>query len=587
MNAEEFVDRSIDTERPLRSLLRLMRPHRARWVSAIPFFIVKDSPIWLMPPITASIIDTVVAGGAASRIAVLGAVGFALLIVNYPFTMAFVQLTSSATRSLASSIRTGLAQRLVRLSLGARNRLSSAVIQTKVVRDVESIELMLAQVFPVMMSTCATMLGALIVMTIRVPAFLPLFAVTIPLAVVLISWIRRRASSRNEAFRREVAGLSATVGEMAELMPVTRAHGLDAVAANRVAVRAESVRRAGRTLDALNARFNAMSWIAYQALALACLVFAASTSVLGLIPASAGEVVLLSTYFALLTGGLTSLLAAAPVLARGLDAIRSIGEITRELEPEAVGGDDVQEVRGEIEFRGVGVVFPGAAQATLQEMSLHIEPGECVAFVGASGSGKSTILNVILGFARATSGDVLIDGRSIGSLDLRSVRRSVSIVPQETTLLTGSVRANVSYGAEDMSDEAVWAALDRANAAEFVAALPDSLGTDIGDDGIRLSGGQRQRISIARALARNPRILILDEATSALDPLSESLVASALDAARVGRTTLIVAHRMRTVRVADRIMVVDGGRIVETGTHDELMRANGAFRRLVDAAGDE
>ncbi len=584
VSAEDFVDRSIDPAHPARSLLRLMRPHRAKWVASIPFFVVKDSPVWLMPPIIASIIDSVVTGAEVHRILLLGSVGLVLLLLNYPFNMAFIRLTSAATRSLASTVRAGLAQRLTRLSLGAHNRLSSAVIQTKVVRDVESIELLLAQVVPTVLATLSTMTGALVVMALRVPLFLPLFAVTIPLAVALIAWIRKRSGSRNEAFRHEVAGLSATVGEMADLMVVTRGHGLDHVAAASVARRAESVRDAGRALDHLNARFGAITWIAYQALALLCLVGAATASVLHLIPATAGEVVLLSTYFTILTGGLTALLAAAPILARGLDGIRSIGEITRELDTEPVGAAEVNEVRGDIALDRVRVDYPGADAPALDDLSLQIAAGECVAFVGASGSGKSTIQNVILGFVRPTEGRVLIDGRDAAELDMRSVRRRVSIVPQETALLTGSIRANVRYGNDEVGDDEIWDALRQANAAEFVAALPRGLDTVVGDDGISLSGGQRQRLSIARALVRDPRILVLDEATSALDPISESLVGSALESARRGRTTLIVAHRLRTVRVADRVVVVDHGRVIESGTYADLLRAGGAFSRLVAAA---
>ena len=222
------------------------------------------------------------------------------------------------------------------------------------------------------------------------------------------------------------------------------------------------------------------------------------------------------------------------------------------------------------------VIFKDGTMGELSE----ITAGQTVAFVGPSGSGKSTILNTVLGFVRPESGVVRVDGRDLAELDLRSLRRFVSIVPQETVLLAGSVRENVAYGAPDVTDVDVFAALAEANALDIVAGSPDGLDTVVGERGSRLSGGQRQRLAIARALIRDPRILVLDEATSALDAHSEARVTEALDRARRGRTTLIVAHRLSTVRGADLIVVVDDGRVVETGSHAELTAAGGLYSRL-------
>jgi ATP-binding cassette subfamily B protein len=221
----------------------------------------------------------------------------------------------------------------------------------------------------------------------------------------------------------------------------------------------------------------------------------------------------------------------------------------------------------------------------LSNINLRIAPGETVAFVGESGAGKSTLVNLAIGFRRPSGGRVLLDGVDLMSLDLRTYRRQIGVVPQATVLFNGTLRDNVSYGLRDVSDETVWQILAEANLADFARGLPQSLDTPLGEGGTRLSGGQRQRLAIARALIRDPRLILLDEATSALDTESERLVQEALTRLTRGRTTLIVAHRFSTIRQADRIIVLRSGRIVEEGTQAELLALGGQFQRLARLQG--
>jgi ATP-binding cassette subfamily B protein len=261
--------------------------------------------------------------------------------------------------------------------------------------------------------------------------------------------------------------------------------------------------------------------------------------------------------------------------------VRSLGDVLAAPDLEHNEGKPrLAAVRGDFSFEGLTYRYGPEGEAALTDFTLKVKAGETIAVVGASGSGKSTLLNIVIGLMTPTDGRVLLDGHDMAAIDRRSYRRYLAIVPQEPLLFAGSVRENVTYGSPDLTDDDVRAALAAAHATEFVDALPDGWATKLGDRGARLSGGQKQRIAIARALIRDPRVLVLDEATSALDTTSEQLVREALGRLMAGRTSFVVAHRLSTVQSADRIVVMDKGRIVEVGRHDDLLAVDGPYSRL-------
>jgi ATP-binding cassette subfamily B protein len=574
----------VDKKRPIGSLVRLFRPYRWSMLLASVVFIIKDSPIWILPVLTGNIIDVVVSHKPLTQLWLYAAIAVGLLVLNYPFNVLYVNLFSGAIRRVAADLRTGMSQRLQQLSIGFHSRTSASVIQTKVVRDAENVELALSQTYGVGLSAICVLIGSLVLTAVRVPSFVVVFVLTVPIAAGLVMALRRSSGRRNEALRREIERFSARVGEMAALMPITRAHALEDVALERVSSSVEDVREAALALDRLNGRFGSITWISYQTLGVFCLVAAAFAALTGFLPITAGEVVLLSGYFTILTGSVVSLLNLMPVMTKARESMRSIAEVMQEPDIELNAGKRaVQVVAGELTFDHLSYGYPGTGPLALDGLDLVIVPGETVAFVGPSGSGKSTLLNVVLGFLRPTAGRLLLDGVDMQTLDLRTFRTSVSVVPQESVLFEGSIRDNVAYGLPEVDDERVLAALRDANALEIVDALPDGWETVVGERGARLSGGQRQRIAIARALIRNPRVLLLDEATSALDGESEKLVQGAFERLMAGRTTLIVAHRLSTIRAADRIVVLEKGRVVEVGPHEELLARGGRYTKLYKA----
>ncbi|MCH8078669.1 MAG: lipid A export permease/ATP-binding protein MsbA [Proteobacteria bacterium] len=268
-------------------------------------------------------------------------------------------------------------------------------------------------------------------------------------------------------------------------------------------------------------------------------------------------------------------------LQKGLAACESVFALLDHLVEPDVGKQTLERVKGEIEFCNVNFSYDGNDQKALNNVSMHIKPGETIALVGASGSGKSTIANLVPSFYSVTEGKILLDGKDIKDISLQSLRHNIALVSQDIVLFNDTVRNNIAYGnMSDSSEESIIAAARAAHALEFIEDLHDGFDTIVGEKGLKLSGGQRQRLAIARALLKDAPVLIMDEATSSLDTHSERQIQMALDEVKEGRTCLIIAHRLSTIEKADRIIVIDNGVIVETGTHAELIKKDGAYARL-------
>lgn len=565
---------------PFVMLISFYKSCWTKLVGSAACFVIKHTYVWVLPVATAAIINAITERDPKTPQIILANALFLIFlgITNIPFNHLYTHFNSSSVRAVEAGLRSALVRKLQILSIAFHNRMQSGRLQSKIMRDVESVEALSRQVFESVVSIALNLVVSFAVTLSRSWIVFIFFLLTVPVAALLVVAFRKRIGSRNMEFRVAMEEASGAVMEMVELVPVTRAHALEEWEIDRMKAQLVEVASKGYRLDLIQSFFGSLSWVSFQFFQLFCLIFTGILAMKGKI--SVGDVVLYQTYFTTIVNQVSTLITLLPSISKGLESVTSIGDVLL--------SDDIEEnegkkklscVRGEIAFENVSFSY-NSSREILRGLDLQVRPGETVAFVGGSGAGKTTILNLIIGFYKATSGRVLVDGEDIRDLDMRSFRERLAVVPQNSVLFSGTIRDNITYGLPGITDAQLAAAVEAANLTEMIAAMPEGLETRISEHGANLSGGQRQRISIARAIIRDPSIIVLDEATSALDSISEKKIQEAIGNLVRGRTTFIVAHRLSTIRNADRIAVISEGRCVEIGSYEELMEKKGAFYAL-------
>lgn len=565
---------------PIRTFFRLYKGTYWRFFLAGFLFVLKNSPVWVLPIVTGNIINIATRPSAHSsgEIALNIAVVITLITFNIPLNYLFNVCQSTATRAVEAHLRSSLVRKLQQLSISYHKENESGRLQSKIIRDVEAIQQLSSQIFGNMLTITLNIIVALIVTVSKSMVVFFFFVVTVPIAGVLIGMFRKGIRKTNREFRKQMEETSTKVVEMVELIPVTRAHALENEEIKKMGSFLNGVAHKGYKLDIMHANFGAVSWCMFQAFQIVCLAFTGYMAYRNII--SVGEIATYQSYFTTIVNQVAAIIMILPNMARGTESITSIGEILLSDDVEQyTGKKKLEKITGNFDFQDVSFHYDESKEI-LYRFNLSVKSGETVALVGESGAGKTTILNLLIGFIKPVGGHIYLDGNDLNDINLRSYRDFVAVVPQNTILFSGSIRDNITYGMPDVTEGQLMEAIKSANLLDFVNELPEGLDTMIGENGGKLSGGQRQRLAIARALVRNPKVIIFDEATSALDSTSEKQIQTAIENMANTRTTFIVAHRLSTIRNADKIAVIGNGGCTEFGTYDELMEMKGEFYHM-------
>ncbi|MEH3122356.1 MAG: ABC transporter transmembrane domain-containing protein [Sphingomonas phyllosphaerae] len=530
------------------------------------------------------VIDRGFAGNGASAESVASSFHYMLMIVVVLAIGTAVRFYFVAWlgERVVADIRTEVQRHLMTLSPSFYESNRPSEIASRLTADTGQIETVVGSTVSIALRNSFTAIGGLIYLFAISPKLAAMLLAGIPLIIAPIALLGRRVRNLSRTSQDRIADVGSIVVETLGAMKIVQAFGQEARESARFTDAVEATMAAARKRVALRAIMTAI---------VIGLIFGAITLVLweGADDVAAGRLSGGAIAAFVLTGGIVAgafgaLTEVYGDLLRGAGAAGRLSELLAERPEIAPPAQPValpNPPQGRVAFHHVEFRYPSRPDvAALHDFTLEVAPGETLAVVGPSGAGKSTLFQLLQHFYQPARGEVLVDGVDLTRADPAEVRARIAMVPQETVIFGTSARDNLRYGRWDADDAQVWAAAEAANAADFLRALPEGLDTFLGEGGARLSGGQRQRVAIARALLRDAPILLLDEATSALDAESERLVQDALERLMASRTTIVIAHRLATVRAASRIVVMDGGRIVEEGSHATLIGAGGLYARL-------
>jgi subfamily B ATP-binding cassette protein MsbA len=557
-----------------RRLFALVRPYRARALLAL----VAMAGTAATQPLLGKALELLLDKGFANKVDfnlwLVPAVLVSLFVMRGVFTFSTAYLNNWVMSRVLNDLRGMVFERLLRLPVARFHEESTGKIINTVIGDVRQVVDMINSVFLAFVRDSLVVIGLLIGLMMLNWKLTIIALVVVPLTAVIVRTTTGRLRRLNRDNQRVTGEMTQVVEEAARGHQVIRVFAGERYERRRFEMRSEALRGFSQRMTVAAAATVPITQIA-TAMAVSVVIMVAIRSGM-----SVGEFTNFITLMLMLLQPLKALVEVNGPMQRGMAAAETVFAMIDAPVEHDTGATVLGKARGHLQLERVSFRYGDNNPNALTDVSLDIFPGQTVALVGVSGGGKSTFVNLVTRFYTPQSGRLLLDGVPYDDIALTSLRAQLAMVSQNVVLFDDTLGANIAYGAEQVDSARLSAAIKAAHLADVVAALPDGVDTMIGENGMRLSGGQRQRLAIARAIYKDAPILILDEATSALDNESERAVQGALDALMAGRTTLVIAHRLSTVERADRIVVMDAGRVIEAGRHDQLLAKGGVYANL-------